>query len=95
MKGDVEMKHNELELNLLHFWKEQGFEWFYKYKNRVQLYRGDKKVPIELFYDLTNGELFSDIDDEANYSISEKINGGDIKVHIDVLLNNREHLKPN
>lgn len=64
-----EMEILELEKLLLKFWAENGMDEIYKYKHRVKWFREREGLThIELFTDLTNGLLFADVKDIANYS---------------------------
>ncbi|MED3440226.1 hypothetical protein P4393_12245 [Bacillus subtilis] len=75
----------ELELLLLKMWAENGVEEVYKYKNRIQDFR-EPLNNIELFYDLSHGKAFADIEDIANHRDSMP---EDYKVNVQVLIENR------
>lgn len=75
------------ELNLLTYWKMNGVEWLYKYKDRIKQYRdGENLVNHELFMDMTSDGLFQDIGDVARLM---DVTGDDVKVSIDLLIANR------
>lgn len=77
----------DLELMLLNMWKNNDFEFIYKYKNRIKAFR-EPLVNIELFYDPTYG-MFQDVEDIADYedSIPE-----DFKRSINDLIHTRVEL---
>lgn len=69
--------YKQLEVELLKMWDDRGIEEIYKYKNRINVYKGEDRATITLFYDLTYG-LFEDVYDIANDSFTrpdeEKVN---------------------
>lgn len=60
------MSQTEFELYMLRLWKSQEYEEVYRYKHRIKLYRGEDLQGIELFYDVTNGQFFDDVQDIAS-----------------------------
>lgn len=81
------MDYSALELELLKYWKNNDVKYLYKYKHCVKEYQGGNLSNTELFTDITNGSIFSDIVDIANFS---GVTGADVKVSIDELIENRK-----
>lgn len=75
----------ELELLLLKMWAENGVKEIYKYKHRVIEFR-KPLTNIELFYDLSSGNMFADVKDTAN---DRNLTAEDVKVSIETLIQNR------
>lgn len=63
------------EKTLLNLWYYNGVNLICKYKNRIKWYRGEKLEPIELFNDLSCGNMFKDVLDVASV-------GADIEDHL-------------
>lgn len=77
----------DLELQLLKMWSNAGVEEIYKYKNRIKEYRRPGLTKFELFYDLTSGTMFKDVEDTAN---GDELYAEDCKVSVESLIKNRE-----
>ena len=60
--------HRQLEDALLAHWHAQGVTAIYKYKHRVMWFHERPSRRVELFYDLTQGDLFQDVPDIASFT---------------------------
>ena len=70
------MELKSLELELLRYWQSHGVKQIYKYKNHIKnrtksLHEGDR-VNMELFTDMTEGAMFTDVEDVMNFTNSKE-----------------------